>query len=94
MPAAVRFGDVCTGHDCFEQRPNISASTDVFINNLGAHRVGDAWSEHQCGRNRHSSVQASGSPNVFVNGISLARIGDAIECGSANATGSPNVFVN
>lgn len=90
MPSAVRLGDVCTGHDSCVPRPNIGASSNVFINNLGAHRVGDPWAVH-C---NHSSAQGSGSPNVFVNGISLARIGDAVICGSANASGSPNVFAN
>lgn len=90
MPAVVRLGDVCTGHGPCSPRPNAGASPDVFINNLGIHRVGDPWTVH-C---THSSAQASGSPNVFVNGISLARVGDAVACGSANAQGSPNVFAN
>lgn len=94
MPAAVRFGDICTGHGCWPPRPNDQASEDVFINNLGAHRVGDHWETHCCGPACHDSNQAEGSPNVFVNGQPLARIGDPIACGSANAQGSPNVFAN
>jgi uncharacterized Zn-binding protein involved in type VI secretion len=90
MPAAVRLGDICTGHGLCRPRPNIGASSNVFINRLGAHRVGDPWSVH-C---THSSAQASGSSDVFVNGLSLARIGDAIACGSSNASGSSNVFAN
>lgn len=90
MPAAVRLGDVCTGHDLCEARPNIGASSDVFINKLGAHRVGDPWAWH-C---NHTSAQGSGSNNVFVNRLSIARVGDAVVCGSANASGSDNVFVN
>ena len=90
MPAAVRLGDVCTGHDLCEARPNIGASSNVFINKLGAHRVGDPWAWH-C---NHTSAQGSGSNNVFVNRLSLARVGDAVVCGSANASGSDNVFVN
>jgi uncharacterized Zn-binding protein involved in type VI secretion len=90
MPSVVRLGDVCTGHSACRPRPNIGASSNVFVNRLGAHRVGDPWSVH-CA---HSSSQASGSPNVFVNGLSLARVGDSIVCGSANASGSPNVFAN
>ena len=90
MPSAVRLGDVCTGHGSCRPRPNIGASDNVFINNLGSHRVGDPWIIH-CS---HWSVQGSGSNNVFVNNISMARVGDAIICGSANASGSPNVFAN
>ena len=92
---AVRLGDICTGHGSWPPRPNVGASTNVFINNLGAHRVGDPWDTHcnpvpSC----HSSTQTSGSPNVYVNGKKLARIGDSIGCGSGNAEGSPNVFAN
>jgi uncharacterized Zn-binding protein involved in type VI secretion len=90
MPAAVRLGDICSGHGSCSPRPNVGASKNVFINTIGAHRVGDPWSVH-C---THSSVQATGSNNVFVNNISLARIGDLVACGSTNASGSNNVFVN
>jgi uncharacterized Zn-binding protein involved in type VI secretion len=94
MPSAVRLSDVCTGHSCWPSRPNASASTDVFINARGAHRVGDRWQSHCCGPACHDSNQASGSPNVFVNGRPQARVGDSIACGSNNSSGSPNVFVN
>lgn len=90
--AVVRLGDTCTGHDCYPSRANVSASENVFINGLGAHRVGDGWDTHCCGASCHDSNQASGSSTVFVNGKALARIGDSIACGSSNATGSDNVF--
>ena len=90
--AAVRLGDQCTGHGCFPPRANISASGNVFINSIGAHRVGDGWAVHCCGPSCHAGSQATGSSTVFVNGIALARIGDSISCGSTNAQGSPNVF--
>lgn len=94
MTAAVRLGDICTGHGCFPPRPNIEASSDVFIDGIGAHRVGDAWASHCCGIPCHGGTQATGSPTVFVNGQALARIGDSVDCGSSNATGSPSVFIN
>lgn len=90
MPSAVRLGDLCTGHSGAGPRPNIQGSENVFINGLGAHRVGDLWAIHY----DHNSVQATGSPNVFVNGVQLARVGDSIACGSRNAQGSPDVLVN
>jgi uncharacterized Zn-binding protein involved in type VI secretion len=94
MPAAVRLGDVCTGHGCWPPRSNSSASGDVFINGKGAHRVGDGWSAHTCPSipETHASSQATGSATVFVNGRPLARVGDSIACGSSNAQGSSNVF--
>lgn len=96
MPAIVRLGDICTGHGCWPSRANSTASTNVFVNGMGAHRVGDGWQAHTCPDipETHSSSQATGSPTVFVGGQALARIGDAIACGSSNATGSNNTYAN
>lgn len=93
MPAVSRLGDLCTGHGGWPPRPSTSASSNVFINGIGAHRVGDSWAVHcnslpEC----HGSVLAGGSSTVFINGKPLARIGDPIACGSAVASGSSNVF--
>ncbi|HJU70395.1 MAG TPA: PAAR domain-containing protein [Paucimonas sp.] len=92
MPSAARLADICTGHGSYGSRPNISGSPDVFINNLPAHRTGDAWMTHNGPRGPHGGVQATGSPTVFVNGRPLARVGDLVSCGSIVATGSGNVF--
>ena len=62
--AAVRLGDQCTGHGCFPPRANISASGNVFINSIGAHRVGDGWAVHCCGPVCHGGSQATGSSTV------------------------------
>lgn len=92
MPAAVRLGDVCSGHGPFPPRNNISASANVMINGKGAHRVGDAWDSHCDPSSCHTGVEASGSGTVFVNGRPLARVGDQINCGSTCAQGSTDVF--
>lgn len=92
MPAATRLGDECSGHGCFPPRVNDEGSSDVFINGIPAHRVGDHWVTHCCGPACHDSVCATGSSTVFVNGKPAARIGDLVACGSAIAQGSPNVF--
>ena len=94
MPAAVRYADLCSGHDYYLPRLSIQGSTNVFINERAAHRFGDAWSQHACVAGRHAGVMASGSKNVFVNKRPLARVGDLVSCGSVAATGSKNVFVN
>ena len=94
MPGAVRLGDTSCGHGCFPGRANTSASTNVFINGRGAHRVGDSWATHCCGPVCHGGSLSAGSPNVFVNGRALGRIGDPISCGDTCCTGSPNVIVN
>lgn len=92
MPAVTRLGDTCTGHGCFPPRANDSASGDVFVNGIGAHREGDHWVTHCCGIPCHDSSLAAGSSTVFVNGKQLCRIGDPVACGSASAVGSENVF--
>jgi uncharacterized Zn-binding protein involved in type VI secretion len=92
MPAATRLGDVCTGHDCFPPRVNDEASDNVFINGIGAHRVGDHWITHCCTIICHDGEAAEGSSTVFINGKAAVRIGDMISCGSASAQGSPSVF--
>jgi uncharacterized Zn-binding protein involved in type VI secretion len=93
MPSVSRVGDLCTGHQCWRPRPNVSGSDNVFVNGIQAHRVGDLWSFHSCRRKGgHVSVLASGSSSVFVNGRPLGRIGDSVACGSRVAQGSGNVF--
>ena len=89
--SAVRLGDICSGHGCYPPRPNLTASNDVFINGLGAHRVGDSWQEHCC-KSCHGGTTISGSTDVFINGLPLARIGDQVDCGSVCLQGSTDVF--
>ena len=90
MPSAVRLGDTCTGHIPCPPRSNVSASSNVFINDKGAHRLGDVWAIHCL----HDGKLASGSPNVFVNSKPQGRVGDSVSCGSSCAVGSSNVYVN
>lgn len=94
MPGAARLGDVCTGHGAWPPRPNVSASGDVIINGIGAHRQGDSWAVHcnptpSC----HASVLAAGSGTVFINGRQAGRIGDPVACGSSVASGSGDVII-
>lgn len=88
MPSVTRLGDICSGHGPCPPRPNVTASPDVFVNRIRAHRQGDAWAVHCL----HGSVLAAGSRTVYVNGLQLCRIGDPVACGSVSATGSGNVF--
>lgn len=92
MPAVSRLGDTCTGHGCFPPRASTSGSGTVFVNGKPAHRQGDGWEVHSCGKSHHDSELAGGSSTVVVNGKPLARIGDPVACGSAVAVGSDNVF--
>ena len=91
MPEVCRLGDFSTGHSGWPPRPNIEASPNVFVNNLGVHRQGDAWDIH-CNSSCHGGVLASGSSTVYVNNKQLGRIGDPVSCGDFVRDGSPNVF--
>lgn len=93
MPGAARLTDFCSGHGCFPSRPNIGASDDVFVNDRGAHRVGDLWNTHTCD-STHGGFTITGSPDVFVNDLPKARIDDLVDCGSRILTGSDDVLVN
>lgn len=90
---AARLGDSCTGHGCFDPRPNIAASNNVFVNDRGSHRQGDAYKVHKCFLRKHGGSLAQGSPTVFVNDKQMGRIGDSVSCGSRVMTGSGDVFV-
>jgi len=46
MPGVVRLGDRSCGHGCFQPRPCVEASGNVFVNGKGVHRLGDAWAVH------------------------------------------------
>ena len=92
MAAVTRLGDFCSGHGCYPPRPNDEASSDVFVNGLGVHRLGDHWVVHCCQNDCHDGEAATGSPTVFVNGLPAVRIGDFVSCGSVSAEGSPRVF--
>lgn len=93
MPGFVRFGDICTGHGGFPPRPNIQASTNVFVNDKGVHRLTDKWAVH-CDVSCHDGRMAQGSNSIIVNGLSAAMVGYLIDCGSRAAQGSLNVFGN
>lgn len=92
MPAITRLGDLSAGHGGFPARPNIQASTNVFTNNKGVHRQGDAWAIHCSGDSCHGGVLLQGSTTVFVNGKQCSRIGDTISCADTVGQGSPNTF--
>lgn len=91
---ATRLGDLNSGHDNCSPRQLITASENVYINGLGAGRVGDQYSSHSCLEHPpHNDYIASGSSTVFINGIPAGRIGDNVLIGGAVAQGSENVFI-
>lgn len=98
MPKACRTTDTVSVHECGVVPTADSASADVFIESLAAHRVTDTNSSHpavpapSCAE--HVTTLSSGSPDVFVNGLALARIGDAYGCGITLTSGASTVSAN
>lgn len=93
MPEITRLGDMTAGHDGFPPRPSIEASEDVFVEGIGAVRVGDAYAIH-CNSTPtcHDGRLAEGSSTVFVNGKPVGRVGDPVDCGDTVAFGATTVF--
>ena len=90
-----RIGDIITtGHGCDSTSIIKQGSSNVFVNNRGAVRVGDSDS-HQILQGlicvSHTVTVGVASKTVFVNGRGLARVGDTFS-GEPILTGSPNVF--
>lgn len=95
MAGVVRLGDTSQGHGTWPSRPNIEASTDVFVNGIGVHRNGDAWAIHcDTFQNCHGGeLVTPSSRTVFVNGEPMGSIGDPIGCGDRVSVGSNDVIV-
>ena len=78
-----RIGDITTGHGCHAPSIGITASANVIINGLPAHKVGDAFSPHTCGNDVHGDVAVQGSVKVIINGTGAMRLGDVLAPGGA-----------
>ena len=100
MPGIARkdqTDSVQTNHGCTPVTRTDRGSSNVFVNNIGAVRVGDTNLTHTFGgkncSSSHSVPLSSGSPNVFVNNQAVGRLGDAY--GSETIiSASGNVFAN
>ena len=92
-----------TGHDCDTITYTDTGSDNVFINSIGAVRLGDLSQSHLvpvgfdefggiiCGP--HIVQLTKAQPNVFVNSKQIGRKTDDYQ-GEVLVTGSPNVFAN
>lgn len=86
----VRLGDKSTGHGAWGPNVPVKASTNVFVNGIGAVRLGDDYAPHK-GPSTHPEKALSGA-TVFVNGKPVHRTGDPCSCGDTAGMGSANVF--
>lgn len=94
MPAVCTLTKLSSFDPCgAPPRPPLTASNNVFAENLAIHRYGDLWIPHPCDTIVHGATTVSGSPSVFVNGTPISRVNDLISCGSVIAEGAATVFV-
>ncbi len=92
VDGATRLGDLCMGHPTCPPRMSITASPNVFVNNIASHRQLDLWAPH-CSPPHINAYLVTGSSTVYVNNKQMGRVGDPISCLTTVATGSLNVFV-
>ena len=88
-----RLGDITTGHGCHPPVIGSTASPNVFVNRMPAHKVGDKTVPHTCGQDAHFDVMSKGSSRVFINGTEAMTIGGLLTPGGTMAEGSHNVFI-
>jgi len=94
MAGQTRSNDYCTGHDDCVPTPLVTYSMDIFINGLGAGRIGDQYAPHGCSVHpTHQDHIATGSSTVYINGIPAGRIGDHVAIAGSVRDGSGNVSV-
>ena len=88
-----RLGDITTGHGCHAPVIGATASENVMVNNMPAHKVKDTTVPHTCGSDVHSDTMSVGSKTVNVNGSPAMQIGSLLTPGGTMAEGSHNVFI-
>ena len=90
-----RIGDITTGHGCYAPSVGVTASVNVKVNGVCAHKVGDTFTPHTCGNDVHPDVATVGSTKVIINGTAAMRLGDVLSPGAAlMAEASWNVFAS
>jgi len=102
MPAAARgngtdsvFSKTGTKKRCAAPVTTSTAacSGDVFVNSIGAVRIGDVVALHAAaGCGPDTSRLSSASSTVFINGRGAGRIGDQYTPDNTITSGSPTVF--
>jgi len=97
MPVG-RITEICSGHKCWSPTIAISGSSNVFVENLPVHRVGDIYVPHCCGDDDdrcHDVKTTTASPSVFTNDRATSHIGSNTDCDEKNImiTGSARVWI-
>jgi uncharacterized Zn-binding protein involved in type VI secretion len=98
MPACSRKNGVdriSTNHSCTPITVTNEGSNNVFVNNIGAVRLGDKEKSHTVRKGKHCPLHAlpltKASSTVFVNNRGMGRVGDRY-VSEVLISGSPNVF--
>lgn len=88
-----RLGDIDTGHDDCPPTDIITASPNVYANNIRVAREGDSLREHGCpAHSVHPRKILKGTSRCYANNIPIARHTDPVDCGGNLDERSPNVY--
>ena len=87
-----RLGDIDTGHDDCPPTDIITASPNVYANDIRVAREGDSLREHGCPAHpEHPRKILKGTSRCYANNIPIARHTDPVDCGGNLDERSPNV---
>lgn len=83
MYGSVRLGvDKSTGHGCFAPVVPVTASIDVYVDQIAAVRLSDAYQVHCCPKKGcHAPIVKMGSRTVYANQLQECRSKDPMTCG-------------
>ncbi len=80
---AIRLGiDMSTGHGCFAPVVPVTASINVFVDQIAAVRVTDSYAIHCCPKKGcHPPMVVRGSRTTYYNMLARHKQGDPLSCG-------------
>ena len=94
MPQLVRIGDAVAPHSDFAGSVMATGSTKVFIQGVGACRVGDISTVHCNPYSCHIGTDIVGSTKILIEGSPALLVGDSLDCGAVVIGGSSKVTGN
>lgn len=83
MFGSVRLGvDASSGHGCFAPVVPVTASIDIYVDQIAAVRVSDSYAVHCCPKKGcHAPMVVRGSRTVYDNMLQTNKMGDPLSCG-------------
>lgn len=93
--SAIRLGvDPSIGHGCFGPTVAVTASIDIYVDQIAAVRLTDMYAPHCCPPpvGCHVPSVARGSRTTYYNMLARHKQGDPLTCGDTSGIGSLTTF--